>query len=725
MVVIQNIDELMKKLEVDVPDVYIKCSSTVQDKKGKKKEMKCILNLATGDVFKNRKLESHETFNHHIVRVAGSSRISDVSMYAYKQARVIDNKVVLMTWVFGDYMYYPNTAHLIFSRWDAQTIDDAPRGKVHSKDALCNIVLSKPKIASVVTVSKDKKMEIWEDVEKYGLRNPGQRCYHNDYLSTSLVNALYYAYDSKDVVGIAESFKEVFEIGYIGANKYVTFDSHKEVPLYMNAAPMQMKNSVIQKKVNDLTAIPLPDHSTTPVEAKTICYADRVNKEWTVLRWFVNTRDKKYAETSRLYVNKTEAYHCRSDLNGHWIHAAVKLKAETFKADRVILQYPCVLDGTKLEYFKNISTEMSNQSAALYMLTMYDEFEKLYKVGLEWLCNTYLTRPWQQSWKNYLEENVGHVDYNAKNVLKMIGINRHQLEKINEFRKDMLPKCQNSRYGYWSVRAADNIICKLRKVFGSTPMSDIDNETFDYIIDSITYDRLMGMYITAIQKAFEVYPKDAMHFIKDLNNVSADGTWAINTTSAYGYNCHMNIDYLFFDTMQMVYNSGNANRLRPRFSTVDELVGHHQIFIDLINAEREEQEAKNNARYESGFQTYHKRWEKWAWDGDDFEFCVIAPEKPLDVAVEGVTLRHCVKSYIPSVSCGSTNILFIRRKGKEDEPFFTVEVDSTNSIRQVHGMCNCNVSSVEGLTEFVTKWSKVKKLRYNEMFANGLRVAGR
>jgi hypothetical protein len=719
---ITNIDDLLEKLEADAPDVYIKCIASFPDKNGNKKEKKCIINLTTGDVFKNRKLEEHEAFNHRIIRKFGNGITPDISHFAYQCAQVVDNQVVLTTWIFGDYINQPGTAHFDYTWYNDTNVDGAPRRHTDHPEALFNIVMSEPKIAAIVTVSRDRKVETWEDLNKYGLNNHGCRWAHNEYLTASLLRALRFSYDTKRVVGISECFKKVFEIGYVGANKYLTFDSHKDVAEFMKATNPQIKNCVAQKRIDELTNIPLPDHSTVPMLDKTICYADRVNDEWTVLRWSVNVGPSKFVETSRLYVNKTEALHCRSDLNGHWIYAAAKLKAKTFNADRVILQYPCVLDRTKLEYFKNISADMSNQSAALYMLTMYPEFEKMYKIGLDWLCDTYLKSTWQQSWKNYLEAIVGQVDWTAKNVFKMIGANHHQIEKINEWRKSVIAKAQNSPYAYWSTRSVDSIIGKLRRVFGTTPMSDIDNETFDYIIDSITYVRLMSMYIPALQKTFEVYPKDAMYFIRDLNSVDATGEWTITTTTEYGYNAQMNVDRLYFDTLQMINLGAYMDRIRPRFSTTDELVGHHQILIDLANAEQAEHEARVNARYESGFQTNHKRWEKWAWDGDD-EFCVIAPSKPVDVAVEGITLRHCVKSYIPSVSAGTTNIMFIRRKGKEEEPFFTVEVDSAGSIRQVHGMCNCNVSSVEGLTEFVRKWSKLKKLRYNETFANGRRVA--
>jgi hypothetical protein len=221
-----------------------------------------------------------------------------------------------------------------------------------------------------------------------------------------------------------------------------------------------------------------------------------------------------------------------------------------------------------------------------------------------------------------------------------------------------------------------------------------------------------------------MYGKDAMYFINDLNSIDSVGDCVIEVMTQYGYRSQMNIDRLYFDTMNMIETGEYMDVIRPRFSNVEELINHHQVMVDLINADQMAHEARINKKYENGFDVNHKRWVKWEWDGDKSEFCVIAPSKPVDVAAEGITLRHCVKSYIPSVSQGQTNIMFIRRKGKETEPFFTVEVDMYNHIRQVHGMCNCNVSSVEGLGEFVAKWSKIKRLQYSQSQANAVRAVG-
>ena len=99
------------------------------------------------------------------------------------------------------------------------------------------------------------------------------------------------------------------------------------------------------------------------------------------------------------------------------------------------------------------------------------------------------------------------------------------------------------------------------------------------------------------------------------------------------------------------------------------------------------------------------------YEAKDVDFIIKVPEKPEDIVIEGSELHHCVASYVPKIANGMTNIVFVRRKEKPDEPFFTVEVDNNKIIQQVHGLSNCNISSVEGLLDFVEEWAKKKHLK--------------
>ena len=104
-------------------------------------------------------------------------------------------------------------------------------------------------------------------------------------------------------------------------------------------------------------------------------------------------------------------------------------------------------------------------------------------------------------------------------------------------------------------------------------------------------------------------------------------------------------------------------------------------------------------------------WRKWTFDDKNEDYVVILPEKPQDLAVEGITLHHCVKSYIGKVSNGTTNIVFIRKREEIDEPFFTVEISNEGGVEQIHGFGNRNLGTEPELVPFVNKWIKAKKLK--------------
>ena len=61
-----NFQELRTLLGANPPVVYAKGRYTEVNTKGVKKEKKCMINLLTGDVVKNRRLEEHEATNHNL-----------------------------------------------------------------------------------------------------------------------------------------------------------------------------------------------------------------------------------------------------------------------------------------------------------------------------------------------------------------------------------------------------------------------------------------------------------------------------------------------------------------------------------------------------------------------------------------------------------------------------------------------------------------------------------
>jgi len=88
-------------------------------------------------------------------------------------------------------------------------------------------------------------------------------------------------------------------------------------------------------------------------------------------------------------------------------------------------------------------------------------------------------------------------------------------------------------------------------------------------------------------------------------------------------------------------------------------------------------------------------------------FTVIPPKTAEEIVAEGHTLHHCVHTYVERVAQRRCVVLFIRRKDKIKEPFYTVELQDGRVI-QIHGMRHCAPASE--VKEFIELWER-KKLR--------------
>ena len=272
----------------------------------------------------------------------------------------------------------------------------------------------------------------------------------------------------------------------------------------------------------------------------------------------------------------------------------------------------------------------------------------------------------------------------------------------------------------WEKYYTNSIISELKRIFNVNELNTIDDNTFDYIVSTMKRKSRLGHYYTgALERTYSLFGNNAIYYIKDLNAVS-DGTQVV-MINRRGTAQATSADMVYSDLIRMVSYANYSEHIKPRFSSLDELVSHHDTMVDLINTDSDAHGRYSHAQYMDSFNRNKTKWLDFEYDEDD-TFCVIAPKAPVDLAVEGIELHHCVKSFIPAVALGETNIVFIRKKGNEEVPFFTVEIDTRNSIRQAHGNCNCNVDTVAGLQEFITKWAKAKKLKYVSNSAN--RIAG-
>ena len=94
---------------------------------------------------------------------------------------------------------------------------------------------------------------------------------------------------------------------------------------------------------------------------------------------------------------------------------------------------------------------------------------------------------------------------------------------------------------------------------------------------------------------------------------------------------------------------------------------------------------------------------------------IIRPKVTQDLKNEGVSLNHCVGSYVDRVSNGKTKILFLRKKKDPESPFVTIEVKD-NKLNQVSAAYNHVPDS--SVLKFLQQYCKSKKIineRYNNV----------
>ena len=126
----------------------------------------------------------------------------------------------------------------------------------------------------------------------------------------------------------------------------------------------------------------------------------------------------------------------------------------------------------------------------------------------------------------------------------------------------------------------------------------------------------------------------------------------------------------------------------------DDIYRLHENLVNLqVEEERErirrwnmEEEERNKEREKTFNKLQKNRIAKFEYEDD--EFCVRVPHELCEITTEGCILHHCVGGYLDRHANGYTNILFLRRKENEENPFYTIEIDNNNHVVQIHGKNN-------------------------------------
>ncbi len=88
-------------------------------------------------------------------------------------------------------------------------------------------------------------------------------------------------------------------------------------------------------------------------------------------------------------------------------------------------------------------------------------------------------------------------------------------------------------------------------------------------------------------------------------------------------------------------------------------------------------------------------------------YLIMVPGTAEEIIKEGQMLHHCVGTYIERVAKGKTIVLFLRKKEKPQEPYYTVEVNPTDfKVEQCRG--KYNKSMTREIKKIIDKFSEDK-----------------
>lgn len=132
-----------------------------------------------------------------------------------------------------------------------------------------------------------------------------------------------------------------------------------------------------------------------------------------------------------------------------------------------------------------------------------------------------------------------------------------------------------------------------------------------------------------------------------------------------------------------------------------DLTAAHDRCSRVIEALREEEAAKRNRTKDRKLRLLNRARQVLLFTADDLGLTIVLPTCIRDIVNEGKALVHCVAGYADRHADGRLNILFVRKIGDEQTPYYTMEVNTDGRIVQCRGYKNDRESpKPESIKEF-------------------------
>ena len=121
-----------------------------------------------------------------------------------------------------------------------------------------------------------------------------------------------------------------------------------------------------------------------------------------------------------------------------------------------------------------------------------------------------------------------------------------------------------------------------------------------------------------------------------------------------------------------------------------------------------EAEAKKVAeKYPHVEQTLTQIKDIYSYEGKDY--CLIVPDRIVDIMVEGRNLNHCVATsdrYMDRIERRESYVIFLRKTEAPMQSYYTLEIEPDGTVRQKRTMYDRQHPDVEKANKFLKQWQK-------------------
>lgn len=508
-----------------------------------------------------------------------------------------------------------------------------------------------------------------------------------------------------------EAWKIFPRLVTLESNKIVELMYPSRLDMFMCYKEVLPKQGPKQKKIDELVSYPLEAvsipklskiqqaiwHWERSSEMLQFATLSKVKDGIVCLRTFTFSKENTELlyESCRIYVEGNKVYVCKPNNFGTYVSMPLSSKDCHWKFP--IMDFnPCDLKGTRLEYLGKIIDEIDpdNRCLAIKFFLQNEMAEQLYKNGFAPFIRNIIKNCSYDV--NKALNSMLTANNSEKSFYKFVGLNKHQVEVFSKYFK-------KEEFGKTSCMS---IVSYVKKCFEVSNIADIDDNTFDAAFKYVSsyFDFVYDYYYFRLANCFKMISD--IYSVKTAANISESIINILKKENKKAcdrwHSSSKIITETYYDYLSMVGEMHAARDFRPQFETIDDIKEMHDAALVIYNAKKDEYQT-------AAFSSAVEKCKKYEYR--DENYAILVPKAPSEVANEGLTLHHCVKTYINRIMRGETNILFLRKTSEIDKPFFTIELSNSGVVEQIHGFGNRNISTEPDIKYFVNDWVEKKKLK--------------